>query len=149
MEEKILNKLEEMNKNFVEKLETVEQNFNQKLEEMDQKFEKKLEEMDQKFEKKLEEMNQKFEKKLEEMDQKFEKKFEEIQEEISQIRNQQLIFEYEYGTKIDAIFDSVSLELDKNLEKSQKIRNLENRMDRTEVEIFGHEKRISKLELNQ
>ena len=116
MEEKILNKLEEMNKNFVEKLETVEQNFNQKLEEMDQKFEKK---------------------------------FEEIQEEISQIRNQQLIFEYEYGTKIDAIFDSVSLELDKNLEKSQKIRKLENRMDRTEVEIFGHEKRISKLELNQ
>ena len=57
--------------------------------------------------------------------------------------------EEECGKKIDAIFDAVTLELDKNLEKSEKIRKLDKRMDRTEVNIFDHEKRISVLERNQ
>ena len=123
MEEKILKQLGEMNQ--------------------------KIDEMNQKFDNKLDEMNQKFDNKLDEMNQKFEGKFEDLQEEVREIRNQQLVFEYEYGTKIDAIFDAVTLELDKNLEKSEKIRKLENRMDRSEVTMFGYEKRISSLELNR
>lgn len=90
-------------------------------------------------------MEKKILNKLEEMD----RKIENLQEEVREIRNQQLVFEYEYGTKIDAIFDAVTLELDKNLEKSEKIRKLENRMDRSEVTMFGYEKRISSLELNR
>lgn len=68
---------------------------------------------------------------------------------IDEILGQQFVFEHEYGTKIDAIFDAVTLELDKNLEKSKKIRRLDNRMDMAEANIFNHEKRISKIELNQ
>ena len=90
-------------------------------------------------------MEEKILNKLEEMD----RKIENLQEEVREIRNRQLMFEYEYGTKIDAIFDAVTLELDKNLEKSEKIRKLENRMDRSEVTMFCYEKRISSLELNR
>lgn len=94
------------------------------------------------------EMNQKLEqmnKRLDGMDERLE----EMDEKINEVQNQQFLFEHEYGTKIDAIFDAVTLELDKNLEKSEKIRKLEGRMDRNEVTIFSHEKRISNLELNQ
>lgn len=90
-------------------------------------------------------MEKKILNKLEEMD----RKIENLQEEVREIRNQQLVFEHEYGTKIDAIFDAVTLELDKNLEKSEKIRKIEKRMDRTEVTMFGYEKRISNLELKR
>lgn len=134
MEERILAKLEEMNEIFKGRFNEM----NRKIEDMDQKFNGKIDEMDQKFEGKIDEMNQKFERKIDE-----------LQEEIREIRNRQLVFEYEYGTKIDAIFDAVTLELDKNLEKSEKIRKLENRMDRNEVTMFGYEKRISSLELNR
>lgn len=145
MEERILAKLEEMNEIFKGRFNEM----NRKIEDMDQKFNGKIDEMDQKFEGKIDEMNQKFEGKFDEMNQKFERKIDELQEEIREIRNRQLVFEYEYGTKIDAIFDAVTLELDKNLEKSEKIRKLENRMDRNEVTMFGYEKRISSLELNR
>ena len=56
------------------------------------------------------------------------------------------VFEEEYGTKIDAILDAVTLELDKNLEKSEKIRTLDRRMDRAEAHIFNHEKKFARLE---
>ena len=72
-----------------------------------------------------------------------------IKQEIREIRNQQFLFEQEYGNKIDAIFDSVSLEIDKNLEKSEKIGTLGKRMDRSEAMMFSHEKRISKLEFSK
>lgn len=100
------------------------------------------------IDKKFNEINEKFDQKLQAMDQKFDQKFNEIHQELTQIRNRQFLFEQEYGTKIDAIFDAVSLELDKNKEKSEKIRKLEKRVDRNEVQIFSHEKRISRLELN-
>ncbi len=76
-------------------------------------------------------------------------RFDKIQNQVEQISNRQFVFEHEYGTKIDAIFDAVTMELDKNLEKSEKIRNLEKRADRHDVAMFGYEKRISKLELNR
>lgn len=126
MEEKILNKLEEMGNKINE--------MDRKINEMNQKFEGKFDEMDRK---------------INQINQNFEKKFNELQEEVREIRNQQLVFEHEYGTKIDAIFDAVTLELDKNLEKSEKIRKIEKRMDRTEVTMFGYEKRISNLELKR
>ncbi len=111
-------------------------------------IDKKFNEINEKFDQKFELMEQRFDQKFEEMDQKFDQKFNEIHQELTQIRNRQFLFEQEYGTKIDAIFDAVSLELDKNKEKSEKIRKLEKRVDRNEVQIFSHEKRISRLELN-
>ena len=73
----------------------------------------------------------------------------ELQNRVEEISDRQLVFESEYGTKIDAIFDAVTMELDKNLEKSEKIRTLEKRADRHDAVIFSYEKRISKLELNR
>ena len=73
----------------------------------------------------------------------------ELQNRAEEISDRQLVFENEYGTKIDAIFDAVTMELDKNLEKSEKIRTLEKRLDRHDRTMFGYEKRISKLELNR
>ncbi len=100
--------------------------------------------MEEKLVKILNEMNKKFN----ELDQKLDRKFNELDDKITEVREQQCLFEQEYGTKIDAIFDAVTLELDKNLEKSEKIRKIEGRMDRTEANMFSYEKRISNLELN-
>ena len=111
-------------------------------------IDKKFNEINEKFDQKFELMEQRFDQKFEEMDQKFDQKFNEIHQELTQIRNRQFLFEQEYGTKIDAIFDAVTLELDKNLEKSVKIRKLDGRMDRCEATLFNHEKRISNFELN-
>ncbi len=94
-------------------------------------------------------MEEKLVKILNEMNEKFDRKFDELDDKITEVREQQFLFEQEYGTKIDAIFDAVTLELDKNLEKSEKIRKLEGRMDRTEANMFSYEKRISNLELNR
>ena len=111
--------------------------------------------LDQKMSQEIGSLNQK----MNEMDQKFDELKQEnkqlcrdmksLHEKVEEIHDQQFVFEQEYGTKIDAILDAVSLELDKNLEKSQKIRNLAGRMDRGEVVVFDHEKRISKLELKK
>ena len=89
----------------------------------------------------MDDMNERFDR-LEELN-------ENLQNEVRQVQAQQFIFEHEYGTKIEAIFDAVTMELDKNLEKSVKIRKLDNRVDRCEANIFGHEKKISSLEFNQ
>ena len=80
------------------------------------------------------------------MESRLDNKIEEVRQEIL---DQQFLFEQEYGIKIDAIFDAVTMELDKNLEKSEKIRTLEKRADRHDAVMLGYEKRISKLELNR
>ena len=108
-------------------------------------LDKKLEEI---FDRKLEEkLDRILDRKLEEkLDKILDEKFEKVKKEIM---DRQFLFEENYGTKIDAILDAVTLELDKNLEKSEKIRKIDDRMDRAEVNIFGLEKRVSNLELNK
>ena len=76
-------------------------------------------------------------------------RLEKVSEKVDEVFDQQFVFEHEYGMKIDVIVDAVKMELDKNLEKSEKIRELASRMDRNEVSIFAHEERISTLELKQ
>lgn len=127
------------------------------LMEMNEKFEKKFEQMDQKMDGLKQELNQNMNEFKGELNQDMNNfkgelylRMDNLKQELhKEILDQHFLFESEYGTKIDAIFDSVSLELDKNLEKSQKIRRLSERMDRNEVTVFGHEKRISSLELKK
>ncbi len=112
-----------------------------------------MNQMNQRFEHFEQKINQKFN----DFEQKINQEFNDFEQKINQkisdsekrILDQQFLFENEYGIKIDAIFDAVTLELDKNLEKSQKIGKLEGRMDRNEVAVFNHERRISTLELSQ
>jgi len=123
------------------------------LMEMNEKFEKRFEQMDQKIDVLKQELNQEIGNVKQEINQKIDCVKQDLHQKMNNIHkeilDQQFLFESEYGTKIDAIFDSVSLELDKNLEKSQKIRRLSERMDRNEVTVFNHEKRISSLELKK
>ena len=111
--------------------------INQRLDKIDQRLDgvdNRLDRVDQRFD---------------ETDQKIEDLHEEMNQNAKEILDRQFLFETEYGRKIDAIFDSVSLEMDKNLEKSAKIRKLDQRVDRNEVNIFSLEKRVSTLELKQ
>lgn len=95
-------------------------------------------------------MENNFDRKLNEFKTGIENNFYQKMDELrKELLDKQFLFEEEYGTKIDAILDAVTLELDKNLEKSDKIRKLDNRMDRAEANIFGHEKRISRLEMKK
>lgn len=88
-----------------------------------------------------------------EMKQKLDEFRQEVKEEIAEsekrILDQYFLFESEYGVKIDAIFDAVTMKLDNDLEQSKKIGKLEERMDQNDVAMFQYEKRISALELSQ
>ena len=111
-------------------------NFEAKV---DQKFVNFEEKMDQKFvefEAKIDDKLIAFEIK---MDEKFDLRFKELSHRL-------FMFEQKYSKKIDAIYDSILLEQEKNIEKSEKIHNLRKRAERLEVNVFDHEKRISILE---
>ena len=110
---------------------------------MEEKILNALAEMNQKFDKKFAEMDEKFEKKFAEMDQKFEKKFDEMAQKIL---DRQFVFEDEYGRKIDAIFEYVEFHQKNNLQRFDRISNLEDRVEKNELQILDHEKRISALE---
>ena len=145
MEEKltaILFQMNQMNQRF----EHFEQKINQKFNDFEQKINKKFNDFEQKINQEFNDFEQKVEQKFNDFEQKINQK---ISDSEKRILDQQFLFENEYGIKIDAIFDAVTLELDKNLEKSQKIGKLEGRMDRNEVAVFNHERRISTLELSQ
>ncbi len=110
---------------------------------MEEKILTTLLQMNDKFEKRFNEMDQKFEKKFAEMDQKFQKKLDMVKEEIL---DSQFKFEHEYGAKIDAIFEIVSIQHDRNFESLVETENLKKRIERNEVAILAQEHRISKLE---
>lgn len=120
--------------------------MNQRFEHFEQKINQKFNDFEQKINQEFNDFEQKVEQKFNDFEQKINQK---ISDSEKRILDQQFLFENEYGIKIDAIFDAVTLELDKNLEKSQKIGKLEGRMDRNEVAVFNHERRISTLELSQ
>ena len=140
LDQKLEEKFNEKLRDFEERLEIKqEQKLDEKIQTLEERLETKLE---KKFDEKFQVSEQRLETKLEK---KFDKKLEELKKEVL---DQYFLFEQNYGTKIDAILDAVSLELDKNLKKSEKIRKIDSRMDRSEVAIFSLEKRVSTLELN-
>ncbi len=78
---------------------------------MEEKMEILLQKMD-KFESKLNHIEEKvdcLEGKVDDV----QEEINDIHQEIREVKEQQFLFEHEYGNKIHAIFDSVSLEMDK------------------------------------
>lgn len=73
----------------------------------------------------------------------------ELSERVDEIFDQQFVFEHEYGTKIDAILDAVTMGLDTNKKQSKEIHELNSRVDNNEISIFGLEQKVSTLELKQ
>lgn len=114
---------------------------------INQKIDKKINELHGKMDNMYNTLNIKMDNMHDEINEKINFVYDNLHEEITQVKNQHFLFEHEYGMKIDAIFDAVTMELDKNLEKSEKIGKLEKRMDRSEVKSFEFEKRIATLEL--
>lgn len=102
----------------------------------------------------LAEMNQKFDKKFDEMHKEMHKEIDNLRQEVNQnmnhlaqkILDRQFVFEDEYGRKIDAIFEYVEFHQKNNLQRFDRISNLEDRVETTELQILDHEKRISALE---
>ena len=74
------------------------------------------------------------------------KRFEEIDQAITEIRQQQFVFEETYGKKIDAIFDCVTMQMQRNQKHSEKMHELSGRMDRNEITMLDYDRRITNLE---
>ncbi len=148
MEEKIITMLLEMNQRFdklEQKMEVSNQELLQDMKELRQEVGERFDDFEKKVDQKFVEFEKKVDQKFVEFEKKVNQKFDSFEKKVL---GQHFLFENEYGIKIDAIFDAVTLELDKNLEKSEKIGKLEGRMNRNEVAVFNHEKRISKLEFS-
>ena len=99
------------------------------------------------------------EKSLNEKIDNVEKRLNEKIDEISKRQDRQeerlLVFEHDFGRKIDMILDAVLLEQEKNIEKSQKIKKLDSRVEKNEINIlevqgkvFNLERRVCNLENN-
>lgn len=119
-----------------------EQRMNEKFREIDEKFEQVVIELENNAEK-IEQVERVLNEKIDRVEKTLKGEMKQLERTIL---DRQFLFETEYGKKIDMIYDAVVLELDKNLEKSEKIRKLDARMDKSEIKVFDHEKRISILE---
>ncbi len=119
-----------------------EQRMNEKFREIDEKFQQVVIELENNAEK-IEQVERALNEKIDRVEKTLKGEMKQLERTIL---DRQFLFETEYGKKIDMIYDAVVLELDKNLEKSEKIRKLDARMDKSEIKVFDHEKRISILE---
>lgn len=71
----------------------------------------------------------------------------ELKKELGQeIQNRFLVFEFEYGRKIDAIYDLVMLQKEKLEDEIEWLKNLNRRLNNVEVDVLNHETRITALE---
>ena len=84
----------------------------------------------------------------------------EMHQEISEVKegqeqlhkellDRQFVFEQEYGSKIDAIFDMVSIMKDKIYQVTDHFQFMDKRVDHLDMQVFAHEERIHRLEQAQ
>lgn len=116
--------------------------FGQRMIDFEQRLNEKFREIDEKFEQVVIELENNAEK-IDRVEKELKREMKQLERTIL---DKQFLFETEYGKKIDMMYDAVLLELDKNKEKSEKIHKLDARMERSEIKVFNHEKRISVLE---
>ena len=127
--------------------------FGQRMIDFEQRLNEKFREIDEKFEQVVIELENNAEK-IDRVERELKAEMAQVKEELKGdmkqleriILDKQFLFETEYGKKIDMMYDAVLLELDKNKEKSEKIHKFDARMERSEIKVFNHEKRIWVLE---
>lgn len=91
--------------------------------------------------------NEKLRKSLEaNFEQKLENLRLETKQEMQEIKDCLFVLEHEHGKKIDAIYDALMIQQEKNDNMLDNIDGLDKRTERNEISIFDHEKRISVLE---
>ena len=75
---------------------------------------------------------------------------EELKQDINELRQEMInrffIFETEFGTKIDIMYDYMMLQREIYQQKFETLRDLDKRMDIGEIRNLDYEKRISILE---
>lgn len=133
-----------------EKLETkMGQLLDEKLETkigqlLDEKLETKVGQLlDEKLEDKVGQLlDEKLDTRLQQMSDDFSAQIAELREDMM---DQFFLFECEYGDRILAIGDSALLDNEKNRERSKKMHELEERMNRNEVRIDACQNDIFKL----
>lgn len=118
MEQKILETLLEMNKRF--------DAMDQKIDDFKQEIKEELNELEERLEQKLE---KKLEQKLNE-----------------KIASYMLVFEEEYGRKINIMFEELTAKNQKDRIIEENMLVLEKRVDKNSDFVFNHEKRITTLE---
>ena len=125
------------------------------MEEMIEKIKDVIVQENDKLREELKEtMNQENDKLREELVELMNQKNEELRQELKQdlknlekaILDRQFVFENEYGTKIDAIFDYVQFHQKNNLKRFDRIDEVEKKVEVIQIHDFDHEKRISNLE---
>lgn len=92
------------------------------------------------------EMNQKFDDVQQQMNGLCQEVNKNMNDLAKEILDRQFVFENDYGTKINAIYEYVQFHQEKNLQRFDRITNIEQRVDEIELHNFDHEKRISILE---
>lgn len=91
-------------------------------------------------------IGQMLDEKLQKQSSEFNLKIEQLREEMKEeMRHQFFLFEHEYGDRIKIIGDSVLLDNQKNVERSKKMHDLEQRMNRNELNISVCQHDIFKL----
>lgn len=111
---------------------------------LDEKLETKMGQLlDEKLETKVGQViDEKLDAKLQQMSDDFCAQIAELREDMM---DQFFLFESEYGNRILAIGDSALLDNEKNRERSKKMHELEERMNRNEVRIDACQNDIFKL----
>ena len=71
-----------------------------------------------------------------------------IKEDIKEMKKTLFLIEHEQGRKIDAMYDFIMLEKQKREQQEDVIKNIDARVDKSELQIFNHENRIIVLEDN-
>lgn len=107
-------------------------------------FEKMLDrKLDEKLDQKLDE---KLDKKLGELKIELEGKIQELNDKIIETNANLFVVESELNRKFDTLYDAILLDRDKSLERRSKLIQLDKRVNKTELDILVHDKRIFDLE---
>lgn len=115
-------------------------------------FEEKFKAIEERFdaiEERFDAIEERFdaiEKRFNALEEKLIKVQQELKEDIQRLRNNLFILENDYGKKIDALYDSREIELEKEREAIAARASINKRIDHLEVVQWKNEKRIASLE---
>ena len=135
-------KLQNLSDSFDVKLQNLSDSFDVKLQKLSDSVDARLQNLSDTFDAKLQILSDIFIVKMQQMSDDFNSKIEELRQDMLE---QFFLFECEYGDRIVAIGDSALLDNQKNVERSEKMHDLEERMNRTELKMEVCQNDIFKL----
>ena len=140
MEEKILAKLDAMEKRF--------DSMEKKIDGMDNKFDELKNELREEFKQENAKLKEELRSEFQQENQKLEKRLEErlIERMKQEVLDQMFAFEAEYGRNINIMFEEIMARNEKRNALEKNFNSLERRVNKNSAFIFSHENRITTLE---